>query len=132
MHDRLDSGVDGLRAPRSTPPAPANPDQRLVDHAASAIAGMRAALLPHRAAGAVVTNLIALHTAHLKALGASHADGSAASSTIDSVTTQLAARERDLAALLATKAGQAQDGDLARLLASMSAAIAQRTAGELA
>lgn len=129
-HDRLDSGVDRLRAPRSTPPAPPNPDQKLVDQAATAIAGMRSALLPHRSEGAAVTDLVNLHTAHLKALGAAHATGAATSA--GSVMAQLAAREQALATLLAAKASAAQDGGLARLFASMSAAIAQRTANGLA
>jgi len=133
VHDRLDSGVDRLRAPRSTPPAPANPDQKLVDQAASAIASMRAMLLPHRSEGTVVTDLINLHTAHLRVLGKPHATGAGGpGGSAGAAKAQIAAREQSLATLLATKAGVAQDGDLARLLASMSAAVTQRVAGGLA
>ena len=93
---------------------------------------MRASLLPHRSEGTAVTGLIALHTAHLKALDAADKNGSASSLGAGSVMAQIAARERALATLLASKAGVAQSGDLARLLASMSAAVAQRTAAGLA
>jgi hypothetical protein len=129
---KLDSGVDKLEAPRSTPPAPANPDQALVDQAVSAIADVRATLRPHREQDAAIADLVALHSAHLKALAAPSATGTAAQLGAGPLLTQVAAREKALGALLAAKAGTAHAGDLARLFASMSAAVAQRTAGALA
>lgn len=130
--DRLSDGVDRLRAPRRTPPAPANPDQAVVDAAVAAIAGLRSALLPHRD-DAVVADLLRLHGVHLKALGVAPAaagPGAAAPALEDGpVRAAALAREQVLARTLATQAGSAKDGELARLLASMSAAVAQRVAG---
>lgn len=128
--DRLDAGVDRLEAPRSTPPAPANPDQPIVDAAAAAIAGLRATLLPHRAQDPLIGQLAHLHARHLHTLGASSARGTATPLGAGSVRAQVIAQEKALAALLAAKAGVAHDGQLARLLASMSAAVSQRIAGE--
>lgn len=125
--ERLDSGIDRLRAPRSTPPAPANPDQPLVDGATKAIADMRASLLPHRGADAAIGDLVRLHAAHLEALGAGDAPGTPVTLGSGEVLAQAMAHERALGTTLATQAAKAHDGDLARLLAAMSAAVAQRT-----
>lgn len=129
---KLDDGLDRLEAPRSTPPAPGNPDQPIVDEAASAIADLRATLRPHRDVDPAVDDLIRLHTAHLKALGAASIPGTAAALGPGSLLAQVRPREQALSTLLGAKAGAAHAGELARLLASMSAAIGQRTAGGLA
>jgi hypothetical protein len=126
---RLDAGVDRLEAPRSTPPAPTNPDQPLVDAAVAAIADVRASLVPHRADDPTIAGLVRLHAVHLKALGAASVAGTATALGSGPVLTQVAAREQALGTLLAAKAGAARDGALARLLGAMSAAIAQHTAG---
>jgi hypothetical protein len=125
--------VDRLRAPRSTPPAPANADRPLVDAAVAATASLRSALAPHRGVDPRVADLVRLHTAHLRALGAPTATGTAVplSGTGSGLLDQVRAREESLGALLARQASAAHDGRLARLFASMSAAIAQRTAGTL-
>ncbi|WGL53753.1 hypothetical protein P5P86_07955 [Nocardioides sp. BP30] len=132
VEDRLDSGADRLRAPRSTPPAPANPDQPLVDDAVRAIADLRASLLPHREADPLIADLVRMHARHLQALDAASAAGSAVALGAGPLLAAVDARERALAAALVARAASAQDGDLARLLGAMSAAIAQRTAGAAA
>ncbi|WP_017933976.1 hypothetical protein [Nocardioides sp. Iso805N] len=130
--DRLDATADRLQAPRSTPPAPANPDQPLVDEVVTAIADLRATLLPHRSEASVIDDLVRLHASHLRSLDAASAPGTPATLGSGAVLEQIDSRERALSSLLATKASTAHDGGLARLLGSMSAAIAQRTTGGLA
>jgi len=128
---RLDAATDRLEAPKSTPPAPPNPDQPLVDEAIVAIDRLSATLGTIRAQHPPVADLIALHQAHLKRLGPAsgpHSDGSLMLGGAPDVMTAVVAREKDLAATLAKLAAAAHDGDLARLLASMSAAIDQRVA----
>lgn len=124
--DRLDSATRPLQAPRSTPPAPVNPDQPVVDAAVRAIADLHDTLLPHRSADALIADLARLHAHHLATLGASSATGAATPLPAGRLMTQVIAREQALGTLLSGKAAVAHDGDLARLLASMSAAIAQR------
>jgi hypothetical protein len=69
-----------------------------------------------------VPALTAMHTAHLTALEAAPPTPGAAPRR------QLRRAERDLQAFLADAAGRAESGPLARLLASMSASVAQHVA----
>jgi hypothetical protein len=130
VRDRVDSATDRLEAPHSTPPAPPNPDQPLVDGAVSAIAGLLDALEPVRTQDPAIPGLITLHRAHLARLG--RARRPAAAVALDAggaaLMTQVASHENALAVTLAKGAASAQDGDLARLLAAMSAAVSQRVA----
>lgn len=128
VRDRLDSATRPLQAPRRTPPAPANPDQPVVDAAVRAIADLRGTLLPHRSADALVADLVQLHAHHLATLGAPAAAGTVTPLPAGRLLTEVVAREQALGALLSAKAAVAHDGSLARLLASMSAAVAQRIA----
>jgi len=130
--DRLDAGVDRLEAPRRTPPAPPNPDQPAVDAVIGATLGLVSALRPLRGKDPVFADLVALHDAHLERLGAASGSGSGSASSataavsLDGSRAQVRAREHDLAGVLAQRAGSVQDGQLARLLAAMSAAVQQR------
>ena len=114
--------------PRSAPatPAPPTADERLVDRVTAALRAARdvAAGAPHG------QPVVAVHDAQLAALGASTAAPSTTPSP--SATTapraDLRATELALQGTLTRAAGRAQDGDLARLLASMAAAAAQQVA----
>jgi len=122
-------GVDRLRAPRSTPPAPANADQPVVDAVVSATAELRATLAPYRRREAWIADLVDVHRAHLAALGAPHAPGRPVPIDTADLIAQIRSREQALATLVSTKAVAAQDPRLARLLAAMAAALGQRIAG---
>lgn len=128
VRDRADSAADRVEAPRSTPPAPPNPDQPLVDDAIAGIAGLIDALEPVRAKDPVVPALITLHQAHLRRLGRATRPAATVSLDASRLTADVRAHESALAASLAKQAGAAQDGDLARLLAAMSAGVSQRVA----
>ena len=130
------AGCDLL--PSSTPvartPAPPTADEVLVDRVTSEVTKVRdtAASLP----GA--ESLVVLHDAHLSALGASTSTASPTASPSAAATDlptpgtatvgDLRAAERALEATLTDAAVRAEDGGLARLLASMSAAVAQQLA----
>jgi hypothetical protein len=128
IRGRLDSTTDRLEAPRSTPPAPPNPDQPLVDSTASAIGGLVDALEPVRAEDPAIPGLIALHQAHLKRLGRASRPAAAVSLDGSRLMADVRSHETALAGMLAKQAGAAHDGDLARLLAAMSASVSQRVA----
>lgn len=123
------SAVDRLEAPRSTPPAPPNPDQPAVDAVIGATTGLLSALRPLRDTDPAFADLIALHTAHLARLGSASAPVAAAAPHLDGSGTQVRSHEVALATLYAEHAGTVESGPLARLLAAMSAAISQRVAG---
>ena len=125
---RVDDAVDRLRAPETTPPAPPNPDAAAVAAVARAIEDVRAAISPYAGSQPVVADLVALHEAHLRALAATPSPGTAAPLDKDQVPGQVRARETALARRITTRAVAAHDPELARLLASMAAAIGQRTA----
>ena len=126
--DRLDDAVDELEAPRRTPPAPANPDQSGVDAVIVSISELASALRPLRTSDAAFADLLALHEAQLKRLGPASAPFVPAAVPLDGSRAQVREHEAALSAVLAHRAGSVHDGELARLLASMSAAVAQRVA----
>ena len=122
------SALDRLEAPRSTPPAPANPDQPAVDVVIGTTAALLDALRPLAAKDPVLGDLVALHEAHLKRLGPSSAPFASPAVQLDGSRSQIREYETALAGVLANRAGGVHDGALARLLAAMSAAVLQRVA----
>jgi hypothetical protein len=126
---RVDDAVDRLRAPETTPPAPPNPDAAAVAEVARAIEHVRDTITTDAGSQPVIADLVALHTAHLHALGVTPAAGTAPSLDPGRVLSEVRRLETTLAAQITTRAVSAHDPDLARLLASMAAAIGQRTAG---
>jgi len=124
--------------PGSPPPAPV-PDAQVVASARKAIllmvASVEAAVTTHRRLGLELSPWLALHAAHLEALDdgaadASESNGIAAEIPAPSAAIareRLLAQEAVLAGSLADAARQAASGDLARALASMSAALRQRS-----
>jgi hypothetical protein len=109
-------GTEPEPAPRSAPAAEGD-DEALVDEVVAQITAVAAV-----AAG--VPRLVALHAAHLEALDAP------APATTDSSATGPAVRvaERAHQRYLVDAALRAESGPLARLLASMSAAVSQQLA----
>lgn len=119
--------------PAATPPPP-TADELLVDRVTAAIRGAREA-----AATAGATALVAVHEAHLAALGRSTPGSSTPSgrassepasptATPGAPATDLRSAELALEATLTDASLGAEDGGLARLLASMAAAVAQQVA----
>jgi hypothetical protein len=110
------------------PPAP-SADELLVDRLTSAIRRTRAVAAASAGAG---RSLVAVHDAHLAALGApapsSSTSPTATATPAPRTTGQVRAAEVRLEARLTEAAGRAEDGDLARLLASMAASLAQHVA----
>jgi len=101
------STVDSLRpAPLPTPSAPANPDRAVVDRVAAAVAAADVG-----APGAFAR----LHQRQLRALGPSRAPGKASGSG------PWQRRQQGLVDKLTRAAVDADDPDLVRLLASMTA-----------
>lgn len=117
------TGCDDGSTP--TPPAtpPADPDVALVDRV---VRQLRAAERVARGAGE--SELVALHRAHIEAL-----DGTPPTGSVPRKSAPGAVRgeEQRLQEHLETAALAARSGALARLLASMSAAVSQRQAGRL-
>jgi hypothetical protein len=124
--------LDRLEAPRSTPPAPANPDQAAVDLVIGTTAALLGALRPLAAKDPVLGDLVALHQAHLERLGPASARFVSPAVHLDGSRSQVRSQVRDhetaLAGVLANRAGGVHDGALARLLAAMCAAVLQRVA----
>jgi hypothetical protein len=125
-------------APSEPPTSAPLPDTEVVASARKAIL-LTVALLEvvsarHRPLRADIRSLLDLHTAHLEVLDDGSEDqdqGLEAALPADTpamARTQVSGAEGNLAATLADAARQAASGDLARALASMSAAIAQRVA----
>jgi hypothetical protein len=124
------SGCDLL--PESTPatPAPPTADEVLVGRVTASIREVRevAAAVPGG------TRVAAVHDAHLEALGAPVPSASTSASPTGSPTpaprkvAELARAERALETTLTEAAVRAEDGGLARLLASMAAGVAQQVA----
>ena len=131
-----------LDPPAATPPeAPtpaAVPDAEVVAAARKAIllmvASVEAAIATHRRLNPGLRPWLRLHAAHLEVLDDGSTDGSENDGIVAEIPASRApiARERLLAleSVLATRladaAQQASSGDLARALASMSAAVGQR------
>lgn len=115
-----DSGVPEGVGPTATPDP--DPDVALVERVLDELS---AALRHASSAGAA--GLVALHRAHIDAL-----DGTPVGSTPGRPVPagDLRRRERRLQGHLVEAAVAAESGALAGLLASMSAAVAQRLAGE--
>lgn len=110
------------------------PDAEVVASARKAIlltvALLEAVSARHRPLRAGIQSLLDLHTAHLEVLDDGSEDESLEAAlpadTPAMARTQVSGAERSLAVTLADAARQAASGDLARALASMSAAVAQR------
>jgi hypothetical protein len=117
------TGCDLL--PKSEPaPAPGpTADEALAQQVASAVRTARSAA----AAVPAGRSLVAVHDAHLAALGAATSPASPGATPTASPA-DLRSAEATLEATLTDAAGRADDGGLARLLASMAAAIAQQLA----
>ncbi|PUA80686.1 hypothetical protein [Nocardioides currus] len=124
-------------SPTATPSAAAPlPDADVVEGARAAtllaVALIEAAQARHGLRRSGLEDLLRLHAAHLAVLD----DGSPepeveaplVAATPARARAQVAASENGLTATLADAAGQAASGDLARALASMSAALRQRVA----
>jgi hypothetical protein len=120
--------VDRLEAPRSTPPAPPNPDQPAVDIVIGTTGALLDALRPLAAKDPVFADLVALHAAHLKRLGPAARAFSSPAVRLDGSPSQVRDHETALAGVMANRAGGVLDGALARVLAAMGAAVLQRVA----
>jgi hypothetical protein len=120
------SGCDLLHEPTPAKPAPPTADEVLVDRVSGEIRKVRdlTATVPSAQA------LTAVHDAHLRALGSPTPSlPASASPTVAPVNAaHLRRAEQTLEARLTDAANRAEDGGLARLLASMAAAIAQQVA----
>jgi hypothetical protein len=117
------TGCDLLPKQAPAQPAPPTADELLVDRVTAALRAARdvAAAAPH---GQPVA---ALHDAHLAALGApTAASSTAASPSATPPPGDLRATEVALQTTLTRAANHATDGDLARLLASIAASVAQQ------
>ena len=110
-------GAEVLRPATTQSPEP-DPDQALVDR----VVGEQTAAW-RLAAGARLTGLAAMHRAHVEAL-----DGEVTGRPLRRQVTveEVRRREQRLHATLVEAALAADSGQLARLLASMSAAVSQR------
>ena len=124
--------------PSESPTVPPPPDAEVVASARQAIL-LTVALLEgvsarHRRLRADIRPLLRLHAAHLEVLDDGADDGAEdeavepalPADTALMARTQVSDAESSLAAALADAARQAASGDLARALASMSAAVTQR------
>ena len=106
--------------PGSSSKVAVDPDATLVDDAVARISA--AAVVATR-----VPQLSALHAAHLAALDAGPAETPSATATpAPATSTQIRRTERELRAFLVDASLQARSGPLARLFASMSAAVGQQ------
>jgi hypothetical protein len=131
-------GACSLDPPADTPPETPTPepvpDAQVVGLARKAIAAMVASIdtttAAHPRLGAELAPWLALHAAHLAVLddGSEEpvVDGTPATGKQSLDRRRLLDEETALAARLADGARQAASGDLARALASMSAAVRQR------
>lgn len=127
-----------LDLPTATPPEPPTaaplPDAEVVATARMAILRtiglLEAASALHRPLRSEIRALLAMHTAHLAALEDGSEDraldADVPESTPALARAQVSSAEGSLAEILADTARQAASGDLARALASMSAAVTQR------
>ena len=109
------------KVPGSAAQVADDPDADLVDEAVARISATAAV-------AAQVPQLVAMHTAHLAALEADTATASPSGSPSGPPTTRADVRraERDLKTYLVDASLRAESGPLARLLASMSAAVSQQ------
>lgn len=128
----LVTGCDDDREPGTTPTPATDPDGDLVDSVLAALAD--AAALVARAGARFpkledrMTDLRALHDAHIEALEGTPPTTAAHRGDLtdaDAALTAVRGQERRLRSLLVESAVSARSGALARLLASMSAAVTQ-------
>ena len=113
------TACDALSTPGRDPDQPdPDPDVALVDETVSQITATAAV-------AARVPSLTAMHTAHLAALDAATPTPSASSTSAPGTAAQVRAAERALHGYLVSAAMRARSGELARLLASMSASVSQ-------
>jgi hypothetical protein len=114
-----DDGEKSASAPTSTP----DPDVALVDRVLVELANAE-----RLAEAAGLTELSAMHRAHIEVLGGPEPTPAAARMSVPVARR----KEQHLQRHLAAAAQEAESGALARVFASMSAAVAQRLAGGLA
>ncbi|MFT4265365.1 MAG: hypothetical protein QM572_18440 [Nocardioides sp.] len=115
-------------SPSATPSGP-TADELLVDQVVTEVRRVR-----DLAVAQGLTEVAAMHEAHLAVLGAASSASSASSSSSSSsappstepAPSDLRTAEAALGPVLASAAGAAESGSLARILASMAAAVAQR------
>lgn len=125
-------GASGSPGSTVTSEAPDDPDAALVDEVAAAL-GEAAAVVAGAAAvpsfRTVLAGLTALHAAHLEVLEkAPPAVPSAGRARPEAAWTRVRAREAELQRQLAEWSVEARSGALAKLLAAMSAGVAQHLA----
>jgi len=128
----LDSPASPIPSDQPTVLSDQEYDQRLVDEAAAGIAGVLATIEKIAARFDLVAGslapLVALHQAHLSALGVISPPEATASALGTDATTALArlgTLEEKLQRLLAGTAENARSGQLARVVAGMSAGVQQ-------
>ncbi|MDH2416836.1 hypothetical protein [Nocardioides sp. CER19] len=117
------TGCDLLPESKPAPSPAPTADELLVDRVASAIRTARAAAASVPAG----RSLVVVHDAHLAALGVATPSGSPTATGSPAVA-DLRSAEATLEATLTDAGNRADDGGLARLLASMAASIAQHLA----
>jgi hypothetical protein len=129
-----DLGSEDPASGRASSAGPDDPDAGLVEDVVGDI-GVTWQLVEslrrrHDSLRRPLAGLAEVHEAHLRALGSNTRPGrgSVPRGSARQALVQLRARELRHQRLLASRAGAAQSGRLARLLASMSAAIAQQLA----
>ena len=132
--DADDPGSAPSPTPEDTTPTSEDPDLELVDEVVAEldalIAFTEAAAVARPAIGPLPSAFARLHRAHRDVLSDDESDATppAIRGTASAVLRQVTSRERDAQQRLADWAVAAESGPLARLLASMSAAVAQRLA----
>jgi hypothetical protein len=133
------AGCDlGSDDPGSAPATAADPDDPdtglvadVVDDLVATLTLVEAARHRHGSLRRQLAELAKVHRAHLEALGSSERPdrpGPRRAADADAALALVQRREQRLRGLLADRAVEAQSGRLARLLASMSAAVAQQLA----
>jgi len=132
--DADESASSATPTPTSTTPAPEDPDQALVDEVVAEldalIAFNEAAAAARPAIGPWPAAFASLHRAHRAVLSDEGFSATAPQirGNARAVGRQVTSREQDAQRRLADWAVAAESGPLARLLASMSAAVAQQLA----
>ncbi len=124
----------GARSPEPDPDSEPAPDTEVVAAARKSMllmaASLEAAILAHTGLERELRGWLVLHAAHLEVLDDGSAsyevDAPVAVDRAPAARQRLLAEEVTLAVRLADGANQADSGDLARVLASMSAALRQR------
>jgi hypothetical protein len=129
-----DLGSDDPASSRAPSAGPDDPDAGLVEEVGDEVAAILLLVESLRRRNASLSRplgeLARVHEAHLEVLGSSRRSGRRPPRTSNAAEalTMLSTREQRHQSFLAGRAVAAQSGRLARLLASMSAAVAQQLA----